>query len=360
MKYYLNKNAAPGKYPDFSENRAREVLSFHEGIEGYEKTPLVSLPAMAGRLGIRGLYVKDESARFGLGAFKALGSVYAMGKLGEADCFVTATDGNHGRAVAWAASRLGKKAVVLMPAGSSEERLAAIRREGAEAYVTDMNYDDTVREAARLAAENGWRLMQDTTSEGNGDAALYIMQGYMTMASEALGELDMPPTHVFLQAGVGSMAAAVAAYLENVCGPHPPFITVVEASAADCFYRTLSASDGRIHKAEGELSTIMAGLACGEPSSIALPVLAGSAGCFISLTDEEDIRGIRALRYPEGGDPVICSGESGAAGFSALLAAAEGGYPDLRAELGLGRDSVVLVFSTEGVTDRKSWERIIS
>ena len=360
MKYVLNPGKTPRIYPGFTPDTAEKVLRFHEGIEGYSPTPLVPLPCMADRLGIGALYVKDESYRFGLGAFKALGSLYAMEMMGDVDTFVTATDGNHGRAVAWAAGRLGKKAVVLMPAGSSEERLGAIRMEGAEAYMTELNYDDTVREAARLASENGWRLMQDTTSEGNGDAALYIMQGYLTMVSEALSSMDRPPTHVFLQAGVGSMAGAAAAYLQNVFYPAPPVIAVAEASAADCYRRTVSASDGRIHAAKGDLSTIMAGLACGEPSLIALPILTGSADCFISLTDADDIKGIRALRYPEGNDPVIFSGESGAAGFSALLSAAESADEKLKDLLGLAGDSVVLVFSTEGVTDRAGWEKIVS
>ncbi|MBO4360911.1 MAG: diaminopropionate ammonia-lyase [Eubacteriaceae bacterium] len=360
MEYVINKGKKPNRYPLFGEDAAEEVISFHRSIEGYSETPLTSLPCMAQRLGTGGLYVKDESFRFGLGAFKALGSLYAMERMPGADTFVTATDGNHCRAVAYAARRLGKKAVVLMPAGSSEERLGSIRKEGAEAWVTSMNYDDTVREASRLAWENGWRLIQDTTVEGNGDAALYIMQGYLTMVKEALSQMDAPPTHVFLQAGVGSMAGAAAAYLQNVFYPDSPVIVVVEADAADCYYRTVKASDGRVHPSTGDLATIMAGLACGEPSSIALPILMESADCFVSLTDEDDMAGIRALRYPEGSDSVVFSGESGAAGFSALLSITQGGHESLRSALGLGKDSSVLVFSTEGVTDTQSYEKIIS
>lgn len=360
MRYVFNPGKRSYRYPLFSEDTAEEVLRVHRNVPLYRETPLTELPCMAALLGIGKLYVKDESYRFGLNAFKALGSLYAMDRLGEADTFITATDGNHGRGVAWAASRLGKRAVVLMPSGSSEERLMNIRNEGAEAYITDMNYDDTVREAARIAGEKGYRLIQDTTVEGNGDASLYIMQGYITMVREALCAMQEPPTHVFLQAGVGSMAGAAAAYLQNVFCPAPPVITVVEASAADCFYRTVKASDGKVHPAEGDLATIMAGLACGEPSSIALSILLESADLFVSLTDEDDTAGIRALRYPVGSDPVIYSGESGAAGFSALMGIMKSGAGELIEKLGIGTDSSVLVFSTEGITDRESYQRIIS
>lgn len=354
-------------YPELSGEKAREVLAFHRSLEGYEETPLESLDDFAQRNGVGKVYLKNESFRFGLNAFKALGGSYAVDRAvkagyvsGEKEAvFITATDGNHGRGVAWAAKRLGRKAVVLMPAGSSSERLENIKKEGAEAYITSMNYDDTVREASRLARENGWVLVQDTAWDGYEEIPLFIMQGYLTMVSEALSAMPEKPTHVFVQAGVGSMASAVCAHMENMFPDGSVRCVIVEADKADCFYRTAAADDGTVHTVGGDLDTIMAGLACGEPSVTAWKILSKAAYAFVSMSDGEDTEGIRALRYPEGKDPVIYSGESGAAGFSALRAVLEKEeLSSFRKELGLGRDSVILLFSTEGVTDRASYAKI--
>lgn len=370
----------------FGYENAIKVRKFHESFPEYSQTPLRSLPCLADELGLGGLYVKDESFRFGLNAFKVLGGSYAIGRvLGErlgippealrfehlTDsearaalgqlCFVTATDGNHGRGVAWTAARLGQKSVVYMPCGSAAERLENIRALGAEASITAVNYDDTVRLARSDAEKHGWILVQDTAWDGYEHIPSLIMEGYTTMALEALEQLrDVKPTHIFLQAGVGSMAAAVTAFFAELYGTDKPVITVVEPDRADCFYKTAAANDGTLHCVTGSMDTMMAGLACGEPNRIAWDILSAHAENFVSMPDCVAARGMRILGNPMGHDPRIISGESGASAFG--LAAELMRNPALvalRKTIGLDRSSRVLCFSTEGDTDRENYRRIV-
>ncbi|WP_131010084.1 diaminopropionate ammonia-lyase, partial [Clostridioides difficile] len=244
-----------------------KAKAFHESFPQYEKTPLVKLDNLAKLLGVSGIYVKDESYRFGLNAFKVLGGSYSMGrylaqrldtdiselgydkltskeikeKLGEIT-FFTATDGNHGRGVAWTANKLGQKSVVLMPKGSSEFRLNKIKGEGADASITDLNYDDAVRLANDYAeADDHGVMVQDTAWDGYEEIPAWIMQGYGTMAKEAIEQLKEygvdRPTHVFVQAGVGSLAGAVQGYVASIYD-ECPITVVVEADEADCYYKS--------------------------------------------------------------------------------------------------------------------------
>lgn len=356
----------------FGVERAEAAKHFHESIPGYAPTPLcvVNMP------GLGGLYVKDESKRFGLNAFKGLGGSYSMARyigeklgipegelsyqrlraavLGQLH-FVTATDGNHGRGVAWAATQLGLKSTVYMPRGSANERLQNIRAAGAEAEITELNYDDTVRFAAQKAEKEGWVLLQDTAWPGYETLPGYIMQGYTTMALEAVGQLPAPPTHVFLQAGVGAMAAAVTGFLAEYYGAKKPKIVIAEPEAADCLYRTALADDGALHTVDGDLATIMAGLACGEPCSIGWPILRSYADAFVSMPDEIAERGMRCLASAG-----IVSGESGAATVGLLSALSEEAELSwLRERLELDEQSRVLCFSTEGDTDRENYRKIV-
>jgi diaminopropionate ammonia-lyase len=362
--------------------------AFHASVPGYEPTPLARLDALASHLGLAGLYVKDESYRFGLNAFKVLGGSFAvaayiarrLGKdISELDferlvspetkaqtgelTFYTATDGNHGRGVAWAANRLGQKSVVCMPAGSSRARLEAIAREGAAASITDMNYDDAVRYVNGLAeADPNGVMVQDTAWAGYEEIPGWIMQGYATMAAEADEQLKAAgvtrPTHVFVQAGVGSLAGAVQGYFANAYGDACPVTTVVEASAADCLYR--SARAGELVAVGGDLATIMAGLACGEACTLSWDILRNRARFFVSAPDWVSGHGMRLLAAPLAGDPQVKSGESGAvgAGLVSVLMTDEG-HADLRRALGLGPDSVVLCFSTEGDTDPETYRSVV-
>lgn len=365
----------------FSDARALEARAFHRSFPQYALTPLVKLKALAARLGLGGIYVKDESFRFGLNAFKVLGSSWAIGRhiaalLGlEADkisyaaltgeesrralgetVFFTATDGNHGRGVAWTARELGCRAVVRMPRGTVDSRVRNIRALGAEVSVEDMNYDACVRLAARQARETpGGVLVQDTAWEGYTQVPLWIMQGYLTMALEADEQMDASPTHVFLQAGVGSMAAAVAAYFAGKYAQNPPKIVVLEPSAANCFYR--SAAQGQIAVVEGDMPTMMAGLACGEPSPIAWDILHALASAFLSCEDAVTERGMRLLGRPMGGDPAVTSGESGAVGAGALWEIMTDAQ--VREALALDGRSRVLLISTEGATDPVNYQRVM-
>ena len=339
----------------------------------------------AKKLGVADIYVKDESYRFGLNAFKVLGGSYAMGNylarrlgkplaetgydvltsretretLGDIT-FITATDGNHGRGVAWTATTLGQKSVVHMPRGSAAERLHNIRAAGANADIIEGNYDDAVRLSRKEAAENGWVVVQDTSWPGYEEIPGWIMQGYCTMGLEAHEQLPQKPTHIFLQAGVGSMAAAIAALFADIYGEDRPKVIIVEPNAADCFYRTAAANDGQMHIVTGDMKTIMAGLACGEPCGLAWDLLKDYADYFLAFPDWAAAKGMRILGNPMPGDDRVTSGESGASAFGAMAAIlTESELAGIKKELELDEDSRVLFFSTEGDTDRENYRKIV-
>ena len=373
-----------------SLEEAGKARAFHKSFPQYDRTPLTALEHMAEFLGLGRLYVKDESYRFGLNAFKVLGGSYAMARFiaketgrdvselpysvltseelkkefGQAT-FFTATDGNHGRGVAWAANRLGQRAVVHMPKGTTKARLENIAKEGAQVDIQELNYDDCVRLAAREAAETPRGvIVQDTAWEGYEEIPSWIMEGYGTMAMEAGEQLkeagEQRPTHVFVQAGVGSLAGAVVGYFANLYADNPPIFVVVEAQAADCLYQGAKAGDGAIRTVGGDMETIMAGLACGEPNTISWDILKNHVKVFISLPDWAAAQGMRMLAAPIKGDSPITSGESGAAPFGALAAIMTmEEYADLKAAIGLNETSRVLVFSTEGDTDPERYKNIV-
>ena len=366
-------------------NCANKVQSFHRSFPMYAPTPLAHLKATAKALGLGDVWVKDESYRFGLNAFKVLGGSFAIGnylaaKLGKAIdetdfslltapetkkilgelTFVTATDGNHGRGVAWAAREFGCKSVVYMPQGSSLERLENIRAEGADASITDLNYDDAVRLANSHAEQYDWVMVQDTAWEGYEDIPTWIMQGYTTMGLEAHQQLPEKPTHIFLQAGVGSMAGAMAGLFASLYGEDRPIVTIVEPNKADCLYRTAEANDGQRHFVTGSMDTIMAGLACGEPCSIGWNVLADYADHFISCPDYVAAKGMRILGNPAKGDDRVISGESGAASFGCVAEIMTNpALQHIKEAIGLDENSRVLFFSTEGDTDKENYRRIV-
>ena len=370
------------------ENVAK-ARSFHRSFPQYSITPLASLDGMAKHLGLGSLFVKDESYRFGLNAFKVLGGSFAMARyiaqqmgrdvgemtydyltseafrqeFGQAT-FFTATDGNHGRGVAWAANKLGQKAVVHMPKGSAKSRFDNIAKEGAKVTIEEVNYDDCVRMAAAEAAETKHGVVvQDTAWAGYEEIPAWIMQGYGTMANEAAEQLRQlevnRPTHVFVQAGVGSLAGAVVGYFTNLYPNNPPKFVVMEAKAADCLYRGAVAGDGDPRIVDGDLTTIMAGLACGEPNILSWDILRNHVSAFVSCPDWVSARGMRMLGMPVKGDPSVVSGESGAVGMGLISAIMEDDtYWDLREHLELDRFSQVLMFSTEGDTDPEKYRRI--
>ena len=370
----------------FGVETAKRTRAFHASFPEYSVTPLADLSGLAKELGLGGVYVKDESYRFGLNAFKVLGGSFAIGsylagrlgvdigqlpydrmtgketreKLGDIT-FVTATDGNHGRGVAWTANRLGQKSVVYMPKGSALERLENIRALGSDASITELNYDDAVRLANQGAEKYGWVMVQDTAWEGYEDIPRWIMQGYTTLALEAAEQLRQlsveKPTHIFLQAGVGAMSGGITGFLRD-CYGDGPVITIVEPNKADCIYR--SARAGERYCVTGEMQTIMAGLACGEPCTIGWDILRDHADHFISCPEYVAAKGMRVLGNPVNGDTRVISGESGAVTLGLVAELMQNPSLDwLREPLGLGSDSRVLCISTEGDTDRENYRRIV-
>ncbi|MHA2815055.1 diaminopropionate ammonia-lyase [Vibrio parahaemolyticus] len=377
----LSKNSFfSGKKSElFSVEQAKQAHAFHSQIDGYQPTPLVSLPALATQLGVKAILVKDESKRFGLNAFKVLGGSYALGRqlakhlnvdIAEIDLktvsskleapltFATATAGNHGTGVAWAAREMGQQAVVYMPKGSPQASVDRIRGLGAECIVTEVNYDDTVRLANDTAQANGWMLVQDTAWEGYEEIPTWISQGYMTMADEAVEQVDQlgfdAPSHVILQAGVGAMAGGVLGYLADRLDPTKFDTIIAEPKAADCIYRSGTSQAGNIINVTGDLSSIMAGLACGEPNPVTWPILKDCSRYFIAVEDNVAATGMRMYGNPLAGDQAITSGESGAVTLGALNEIVKH-----NGNVGLNEDSVVLLFSTEGDTNPERYRSIV-
>ena len=367
-----------------------KVRTFHQSFPQYKPTPLAALDKLAADTGVGGIYIKDESYRFNLNAFKVLGGSFAMAQfiaqqtgrdiselgfsqltspeikkeLGDFT-FFTATDGNHGRGVAWAANQIAQHSVVYMPKGSSQTRLENIRKEGAKAEIVEMNYDEAVRLAyAESQKTPNSVVIQDTAWEGYEDIPGWVMQGYGTMALEAMEQLKAlgveRPTHIFVQAGVGSFAGAIQGFFANLFPDNCPVTTVVEAQIADCLYRSAVQADGKAVDVGGDLQTIMAGLACGEANTISWEILKNKTSFFVSLPDYAAARGMRVLGAPVVGDPRVVSGESGAAGMGLLMELLTNEkYADFKKSLGIDANSKILLFSTEGDTDPDQYRSIV-
>jgi diaminopropionate ammonia-lyase len=266
-----------------------------------------------------------------------------------------ATDGNHGRSVAQGAQLIGARCVIFVHGGVSEGRCQAIARLGARIVRVAGSYDDSVAEAARQAAANGWIVVSDTAWPGYERIPLLVMQGYTALLAEALRQLPAPPTHAFVQAGVGGIAAAVAAHLAGVLGAERPFLTVVDPARAACLFE--SARAGRPVKLEHGAPTVMAMLECYEPSLVAWRILERAADAFMTVEEDEAVAAMNRLARPEPGDPAIVAGESGGVGVAALAQAA--GDPALREAVGLGPDATVFLINTEGATDPAVYHRLV-
>ncbi len=379
--FRILKNPVPSQETalPFTIAQAEHVLRFHCSLPEYRETELVSLKGVASRYGVDSIFVKDESTRFGLKAFKGLGGTYCMfrilcerfgfdyrtvdystfldeeirRKCREIE-FVTATDGNHGKGVSYAAKLFGCKAHVFMPKGTVEARRKAIEDAGnAIARITEYNYDQTVRHAAKQAEDNGWILIQDTSWEGYEQIPAWIIEGYLTMAAESLEQMKgKRPTHIFLQAGVGAMAAGIESCFMSLDEGYRPSVAIVEAAAADCIYRSVLMNDGMPHSISGDPFTIMAGLNCGTPCGIAWPILRDLSTHFCSCEDRITEEGMRAYA-----DSVIISGESGAVTYGLLLQILKS--EELRELFGIKEDSVILLFNTEGDTDPEGYQKTV-
>lgn len=388
FELFCNPNvtrAAPypeeGRAEVLSEDGFRRARQEIGSWEGFARTPLHSLPGLAKALAVGQISYKDEGGRFGLGSFKALGGAYAVfrlvqkevhrrrgveataaeimsGRYAELTSGLTvtcATDGNHGRSVAWGAQKFGCRCVIYVHATVSAERCRAIESYGATVKRVQGNYDDSVRRANIDAQSKGWHVVSDTSYEGYTDVPRDVMQGYTVMVGEALDQLARAPTHVFIQGGVGGLAAAVCSHLWQRYGSARPILVVVEPDKADCLLQ--SARKGERVPVGGSLDTIMAGLACGEVSLLAWKILRPGADAFMSISDAAAEEVMRILADSPFGDGAVVAGESAVAGLAAMVIAA--GNDAARADLSLGRDSTILVFGTEGATDAEVYERIV-
>jgi diaminopropionate ammonia-lyase len=359
-------------------DRVAEVLALRGGAV---PTPLHALPGLARALGIGTLHVKDEGYRLGLGSFKALGGAYALMILVKEEAerrlhrpvavqelmseeiraiaatmtVACATDGNHGRSVAQGAQAMGATATIFVHAGVSEARVAAIARYGAGMIRVEGGYDASVREAARVAAQQGWTVLSDTSWPGYEYIPGLVSQGYTAMVREALAALPALPSHVFLQAGVGGFAAAVAGHLAVLLGAGRPHVTVVEPARAACLHA--SAQAGEPVKVPEEAPTVMAMLECHAPSLVAFRILSRVADGFMTVAEESAPEIMRRLACPLPGDPPVVAGESGGAGLAGLVAVLRD--PALAARIGLGPDARVLVINTEGATDPALYQTIV-
>ena len=378
IRYAKNTGRRDIRAPQYAPDATAPVRRLHAMAPGYAPTPLVALA----QPGVRAVYVKDESSRFGLKAFKGLGSIYAMFRmicrelglnpaettlddLRQPPCaqrvrrmtFATTTDGNHGKGVSWAAGLFGCPSRVFMPRGTVEVRAQAIRDAGsAQVTITDMRYDDCVAWTRDEAWRNGWHLIQDTSWPGYEEVPGWIMQGYTTLLCEAVRQMPLRPTHIFLQAGVGAMAGAIAGAALETWTDCPPTIVTVEPAEVACFYDSFAAGDGKPHAAVGSGQTEMAGLNCAVPCTLAWDILGACAAGGIACDDAITERGMRLLAKAS-----VVAGESGAvtAGLVNALAT-DPVYGEIASALGLDGDSVVFLINTEGDTDPENYRRILA
>ncbi|ARO27951.1 diaminopropionate ammonia-lyase protein (plasmid) [Rhizobium sp. TAL182] len=359
---------------------AEEVERYLSFREDHAITPLVALPGLAREIGVAAIHIKDEGHRLGLGSFKALGGAYAVirlvlqeaeRRLGRAVdmaelhseevraiargmTVACATDGNHGRSVAQGAQLVGARAAIFVHSGVSDERVAAIARFGAEMIRVAGTYDDSVREAARVAEAKDWTIVSDTSWPGYERIPGLVMQGYTSLVREALRQMPEPPTHVFIQSGVGGIAAAVAGHLAIALGERRPVFTVVDPARAACLFETARAGHP-VTIAHGE-PTVMAMLECYEPSLVAWRILSRAADAFMTVDETDATAMMNRLARPVAGDPAIVAGESGGVGLAAAIKAAAD--PAIKAALSIESRSRIFVVNTEGATDPGKYEEI--
>ncbi|MFA5299774.1 MAG: diaminopropionate ammonia-lyase [Lutibacter sp.] len=371
----------------FDESIAAKARTFHSTFPYYKPTPLVELHGLANLLGVKNIWLKDESYRFDLNAFKVLGASYAIAdilheKLNlhnselsfalfkdesirrkiKNETLITATDGNHGRGVAWTARQLGCNCVVYMPKGTTLSRYQNIKLLRAEVILVDGNYDAASERARSEAEKNKWLLVQDSSWDGYEKIPLLIMQGYLTIMNEVFDQLkDEEPTHVFVQCGVGSLPAAVLAYLKNRFGTAAPLFSVVEPENSACVYESFVSGDGNIRSVKNEANTIMAGLAFQTPSKLAWEIMRDHADYFIKCEDSITIDGMKILGRRQFGDDRIISGESGAVTLGLIFNLLSDSSNNKFAEqLHLNSESKIFLISTEGDTDPEMYQKILS
>ncbi|MGE0748574.1 MAG: diaminopropionate ammonia-lyase [Rhodospirillales bacterium] len=355
-----NPRGAPDAPAPPGDGRARAVIG---AWPDYAPTPLRRLDGLARAIGCAAVLYKDEGGRFGLGSFKALGGAYGVSRLVERRggaqglTVATATDGNHGRSVAWGARLFGCRAVIYIPTHCSAHREQALAALGATVVRTDGGYDDAVRRCAADAAANGWQIVSDTSWPGYAEIPAWVTDGYTVMTDEIADALPAgaAPTHAFVQGGVGALAAAVCLGLHRRFAASPPAVVVVEPEGAACLFASVAA--GRAAAAPAPVHSVMAGLDCGETSPLAWQVLDRRAAAFMTVPDSATAPCMRLLADAPFGDPPIVAGESAIAGLAGLIAAMAD--PAVRGALGLGPESRVLLFGTERDTDPDIYAKMV-
>lgn len=358
-----------------SRDRCEAAMSEIESWPHYQPSPLRNLAPLAAELELGEIRYLDESQRFGLGSFKALGGAFAVlrylsTRVGApiADIraglneravsgvtVATATDGNHGRSVAWGAQQAGCQCKIFIHKHVSEGRQKAMEQFGAEVIRVDGDYDHSVRVCDAEARKNGWQVISDTSYDGYQDIPLDVMAGYSLMAREILASMIQPPSHVFLQAGVGGMAAAVSAYLWMMTGLHRPKIVLVESDRAACLIRSLR--DGAPASVPVVEETVMAGLSCGEPSSVAYDILKELTDLAITISDDQVASWMRGMAYGTISGEKITAGECAVPGLIGLCAVIRS--PDLAKHLELGEKSRIAVIGCEGATDPEIYAELV-
>lgn len=360
---------------------AAEVQRFLAHRKPVGPTPLYSLPGLAQQLNVGSLFVKDEGQRLGLGSFKALGGSYAVIRLvleraalelgkpvdvtdlhsdavrnvASRMTVACATDGNHGRSVAQGAALVGAQSMIFVHSGVSEERARAIASFGAEIIRVEGNYDDSVAIATKVSTEKGWEIVSDTSWPGYVRTPSLVMQGYTAIVSEALAQMAEPPTHVFIQAGVGGIAAALAGHLAIRMGKARPKLIVVEPDRAACIVQSVVA--GQPIKIAHDQPTVMAMLECYEPSLVAWRILSRVADAFMTVDDQEAVSVMKQLARPVHGDPAVVAGESGGAGLAGLIKAAS--HEKFRAQLAIDAHARIFIVNTEGATDPLQYRKLV-
>jgi diaminopropionate ammonia-lyase len=367
--YHLNLKEKPGFLLDRKFNKVfknEDPLAYHSKLRRYEPTPLISLSRLAKSMGIKELYVKDESRRFRQNTFKTLGASFAMHKYLEANpgkhIFCTATDGNHGRSLAWAAKMKKQKAVIVVPSETAISRIKSIKKQRGKVIVVDGDYDAAVARARDESERNGYILMQDMSGEDYTEIPTLIAAGYKTMMLELEEQLHAPREplidFVFLQCGVGTWASSVVAYYRNRYPKNMPGIIAVEPLNSDSMLESIRQHG--VAKTKGSQQTLMSGLNCGTPSPLAWKILKEGIDLFLAIPDDYAIKAMQNLYFPFRNDTQIFAGESGAAGLGGLTALAyEESLQEVKKKIGLNRQSRVLVFNTEGVTDPDTFEELI-
>lgn len=394
IEWIVNKNYKKSKNSAqinklFPAEIISTVRSFHRQINEYRITPLKSLTHLASMINVGGIWVKDESQRLSLNSFKVLGGSFAiykylMEKLNTTDReisladlrsskiknklgkikFAAATDGNHGMGMAWAAKQFGFDSIIYVHKNTTQPRINAIKNNGAEVIIVNGTYDDAVRQATTDANKNGWQVISDTSWKNYEDIPKWVMQGYTTMFSETQEQLAaqgiIKPTHIFIQAGVGALAASTVGYYRQIFGADSPKFIIVEPTKAPCLYQSIKISDGKPHNFIGDLNTMMAGLACGDPSPIAWNILRDFSDAFVISPDYVAAKAMRVYGLPLEGDPFIVSGESGAVTLGVLMFTMC--LPEnlsLRKYLDINNNSQILLINTEGNTDPDDFRQVV-